>query len=177
MAGTLKIIAERAGLSQSTVSQILNRRSNDFSSERTRQRVFSLAHELGYKQNFGHKLLRGDKTHTAAILLSMHRIGLEELIQALIIRLLDQLENKGYGAYLVTLADTAEKNLETVKELITRGVDSFMFLGHPVGAELLETYIFEQKRTLIGYGTGFSRKVREDTSGSTAETIAAAFRA
>ena len=171
MAGTLKIIAERAGLSQSTVSQILNRRSNDFSSEKTRQRVFRLAHELGYKQNFGHKLLRGDKTHTAAILLSMHRIGLEEHIQALIIRLLDQLENKGYGAYLVTLADTAEKNLETVKELITRGVDSFMFLGHPVGAELLETYIFEQKRTLIGYGTGFSRKIREDTSGSTAEII------
>lgn len=58
MAGMLKIIAERAGLSQSTVSQILNRKANDFSSEETRQRVFALASELGYKQNFGHKLLR-----------------------------------------------------------------------------------------------------------------------
>ena len=171
MAATLKIIAERAGLSQSTVSQILNRRSNDFSSEKTRQLVFDLAHELGYKQNFGHKLLRGDKTHTAAILLSMHRMTLEEHIQSLIIRLLDQLENKGYGAYLVTLADTAEKNLETVKELITRGVDSFIFLGHPVGAKLLEPYIYEQNRTLIGYGSAFSRKVRDDTSRSTAEII------
>lgn len=47
MAGMLKIIAERAGLSQSTVSQILNRKANDFSSEETRQRVFALASELG----------------------------------------------------------------------------------------------------------------------------------
>jgi LacI family transcriptional regulator len=171
MTATLKIIAERAGLSQSTVSQILNRRSNDFSSEKTRRLVFDLAHELGYKQNFGHKLLRGDKTHTAAILLSSHRASLEEHLQALIIRLLDRLENDGYSAYLITLADHAEKNLETVKELIGRGVESFIFLGHPVGAQLLETYICGQNRTLVGYGSAFSRKVRGDTSGSTAEII------
>ena len=171
MAATLKIIAERAGLSQSTVSQILNRRSNDFSSEKTRRLVFDLAHELGYKQNFGHKLLRGDKTHTAAILLGMHRITLEEHIQSLIIRLLDQLESKGYGAYLVTLADTAEKNLETVNELITRGVDSFIFIGDPAGSAVLEKTIAEQKRTLIGYGTAFSRNLKADTSGSTEEII------
>ena len=171
MAATLKIIAERAGLSQSTVSQILNRKSNDFSSEQTRQRVFQLAHELGYKQNFGHKLLRGDKTHTAAILLGMHRITLEEHIQALIIRLLDQLESKGYGAYLVTLADTPEKNLETVNEMITRGVDSFIFIGDPVGSAALEKTIADQNRTLIGYSTSFSRNLKADTSGSTAEII------
>ena len=171
MAATLKTIAERAGLSQSTVSQILNRRSNNYSSEKNRQRVFQLAHELGYKQNFGHKLLRGDKTHTAAILLGMHRITLEEHIQALIIRLLDQLESKGYGAYLVTLADTAEKNLETVNELITRGVDSFIFIGDPVGSAALEKTIADQNRTLIGYSTSFSRNLKADTSGSTEEII------
>ena len=117
MATTLKIIAERAGLSQSTVSQILNRKANDFSSEKTRQMVFDIANELGYKQKFGHKLLRGDKTHTVAILLGMHRVGLEEQVQALILQLLDRLENKNYGAYLVTLSDNVSKNLETIKEL------------------------------------------------------------
>ena len=171
MAATLKIIAERAGLSQSTVSQILNRKSNDFSSEQTRQRVFQLAHELGYKQKFGHKLLRGDKTHTAVILLGMHRIALEEHIQALIMRLLDQLESKGYGAYLVTLDDSEEQNLETLRELTGRGADSFIFLGAPFGVSLLEQYILEQKRTFIGYGAGFSRSIQVDISGSTAEII------
>ena len=171
MAGTLKIIAERAGLSQSTVSQILNRRSNDFSSEKTRQRVFKLAHELGYKQQFGHKLLRGDKTQTVAIVLSQHRVSLEEHTQSLILRLLDQLESKGYGAYLVTLLHSEEKNLDSIRELIGRGVESFIFLGYPVGAAALEKYISEVNRTLIGYGRGFSRKIVADVSGSTAETI------
>ena len=171
MAGTLKIIAERAGLSQSTVSQILNRRSNDFSSEKTRQRVFSLAHELGYKQQFGHKLLRGDKTQTVAILLSQHRVSLEEHTQALILRLLDQLESRDYAAYLVTLSPSEDKNLDSIRELLGRGVDSFIFLGHPVGAAALEKYISEADRTLIGYGSGFSRKIIADISNAIAEMI------
>ena len=133
MAGMLKIIAERAGLSQSSVSQIMNRKANDFSSEETRQRVFALASELGYKQNFGHKLLRGDKTRTVGVLLGMHRITLEEHIQAMIIRLLDKLELRGYGAYLVTLSDSEEKNLQTVRDLVSRGVDCFIAIGDPVG--------------------------------------------
>ena len=171
MAATLKIIAERAGLSQSTVSQILNRKSNDFSSEQTRQRVFQLAHELGYKQKFGHKLLRGDKTQTVGIILSMHRDSLEEHIQSLIIRLLDRLENQGYGAYLVTLSDSEEKNLSSIRELIGRGVESFIFLGQPVGAEALEKLITGQNRTFIGYGKGFSRQVVSSSIQSAAELI------
>ena len=171
MAGTLKIIAERAGLSQSTVSQILNRRSNDFSSEKTRQRVFRLAHELGYKQQFGHKLLRGDKTQTVAIMLSQRRVSLEEHTQTLILRLLDQLESQGYGSYLVTMSGSAEKNLETVNGLIGRGVDSFIVIGTPVGTPALEQAILDQNRTVVAYGPGFSRRIRIDTSESTAEII------
>ena len=171
MAAILKMIAERAGLSQSTVSQILNRRPNDFSSPKTRERVFQLAHELGYKQKFGHKLLRGDRTHTAALVLGMHRIALEEHMQSLIIRLLDLLEGKGYSAYLVTLGESAGKNLETVNELIGRGADSFIFLGAPSGRAALERAICEQQRTLVGYDAGFSREVRGDSSGSVAEII------
>ena len=171
MATTLKIIAERAGLSQSTVSQILNRKSNDFSSEKTRQMVFDIANELGYKQKFGHKLLRGDKTHTVAILLGMHRVGLEEQVQALILQLLDRLENKNYGAYLVTLSDNVSKNLETIKELISRGTDSFIFLSCPVGEAELEEYIINEKRTLISYDTGNFRKIIIDSSNSVAEII------
>ena len=147
MAGMLKIIAERANLSQSTVSQILNRKPNDFSSEETRSRVFALARELGYKQNFGHKLLRGDKTRTVGILLGMHRITLEEHIQSLIIRLLDKLELKGYGAYLVTLSDTMEKNLQLVRDLVGRGVDCFIAIGEPIGGRNVEEEMMKHGKT------------------------------
>lgn len=171
MAVTLKIIAERAGLSQSTVSQILNRKANDFSSEKTRQMVFQLANDLGYKQKFGHKLLRGDKTRTVAILLGMNRVALEEQIQTLILKLLDRLENRNYSAYLVTLSSSAEKNIETVRELIGRGAESFIFLGCPVGAEELERFILGEKRSLIGYDCGSFRKIAVGSSDSVAEIL------
>lgn len=171
MAATLKIIAERAGLSQSTVSQILNRKANDFSSEKTRQLVFQLADELGYKQKFGHKLLRGDKTRTVAILLGMHRVALEEQIQALILQLLDRLESKNYSAYLVTLNGDTGKNLETVKGLISRGTDSFIFLSSPDGEAELEQYILSEKRTLVSCHTNLKRNITVDDSGSVTEII------
>lgn len=171
MAGMLKIIAERAGLSQSTVSQILNRKANDFSSEETRQRVFALASELGYKQNFGHKLLRGDKTRTVGVLLGMHRITLEEHIQAMIIRLLDKLELRGYGAYLVTLSDSEEKNLQTVRDLVSRGVDCFIAIGDPVGGRKVEQEILKNKKTVVGYVTSFHRNIVQNLSASCEEII------
>ena len=171
MAATLKMIAERAGLSQSTVSQILNRRSNDFSSEKTRELVFRLAREMGYKQKFGHKLLRGDKTRTVAILLGMHRLTLEEHIQALVLDLLTLLEHEGWGSYLVTLEKKAEENAELVRDLLERGTESFIFLGDPAGAAELERIVSERNRTFIGYASALSRNVLSDSSGSTAEIL------
>ena len=171
MAATLKMIAERAGLSQSTVSQILNRRSNDFSSEKTRELVFRLAREMGYKQKFGHKLLRGDRTRTVAILLGMHRLTLEEHIQALVLDLLTLLEREGWGSYLVTLGGNAEENAELVRDLLERGTESFIFLGDPEGSAELERTVSEQKRSFVGYASALSRNVLSDSSESTAEII------
>lgn len=171
MAPTLKMIAKRAGLSQSTVSQILNRRSNDFSSEKTRELVFRLAREMGYKQKFGHKLLRGDKTRTVAILLGMHRLTLEEHIQSLVMDLLTLLEREGWGSYLVTLEEKAEENAELVRDLLERGTESFIFLGDPAGAAELERIVSERNRTFIGYASALSRNVLSDSGESTAEIL------
>ena len=171
MAAMLKIIAERAGLSQAAVSQILNRKANDFSSEETRRRVFAIAGELGYKQKFGHKLLRGDKTQTVGILLPMHRIALEEHMQALIIMLLDKLERKGYGSYFVTLAESEEKNLQIVRDLVGRGVDCFIVLGEPVGERKIEQEIVKNGRTVIGYLNSFRRTLTQSITQSCCEIL------
>ena len=171
MAAMLKIIAERAGLSQAAVSQILNRKANDFSSEETRRRVFAIAGELGYKQKFGHKLLRGDKTQTVGILLPMHRIALEEHMQALIIMLLDKLERKGYGSYFVTLAESEEKNLQLIRDLVGRGVDCFIVLGEPVGERKIEQEIVKNGRTVIGYLNSFRRTLTQSITQSCCEIL------
>ncbi len=163
MAGMLKIISERAGVSQAAVSQILNRRPNDYSSEETKKRVFSIARELGYKQNFGHKLLRGEKTKTVAIILSMQRLILEEQIQRLVLLLLDKFEHGGYVTYLQTVAGSEKENLKMVRELIARGTDHFVWLGNPTGVSSIEEEILSKGRSVIGFNSTFHRNLKNDS--------------
>ena len=163
MAGMLKIISERAGVSQAAVSQILNRRPNDYSSEETKKRVFSIARELGYKQNFGHKLLRGEKTKTVAIILSMQRLILEEQIQRLVLLLLDKFEHAGYVTYLQTVAGSEKENLKMVRELIARGTDHFVWLGNPTGVSSIEEEILSKGRSVIGFSSAFQRNLQNDS--------------
>jgi DNA-binding LacI/PurR family transcriptional regulator len=162
MASMLKIISERAGVSQAAVSQILNRRLNDYSSKETKKRVFSIARELGYKQKFGHKLLRGEKTKTVAIVLSMQRLILEEQNQHLVLLLLDKFERAGYVTYLQPIAGDEEKNLKIVRELILRGTDHFVWIGNPTGVKIIEKEILSNGRSVIGFGSGFQRNVQND---------------
>ena len=67
---SLKTIATEAGLSVSTVSEILSNRANNFSSEITKHKVRQIANAVGYRPNFGYKLMRGEKTKTVSIILA-----------------------------------------------------------------------------------------------------------
>lgn len=171
MAVTLKTISERLGLSQAAVSQILNRKPNDLSSESTRKKVFAMAEELGYKQKFGHKLLRGDRTKTVCILSSQYRLNHEEQIQKLTGCLLELLEQHGYSSYVVTLKDDAHVNLEKVRELCVRGVESFIALGTPVGEMSLYEEIRQNGRELIGYNSCYPHTINVPPRLAQAEII------
>lgn len=153
MAVTLKNIAERTGLATSTVSLILNRRPNDFSSAETRQKVFAVAEELGYKQKFGHKLLRGDKTNTAALLVAIREISVQEHIQQLLLLLLNQFEKRGYSLYVMTLEEDETKNLQTIDNLCARGTEKFLFIGDPVGGAAIREKLAQAQKRVVGYSS------------------------
>ncbi|MBR2372600.1 MAG: LacI family DNA-binding transcriptional regulator [Lentisphaeria bacterium] len=159
MAVTLKMISERIGLSQAAVSQILNRKPNDLSSEETKKRVFAIAEELGYKQKFGHKLLRGDSTGTVALLIDMKQLTNEEHIQRLIIKLLTDLEQSGRSSYLSFLGHDEKKNLEAIGDLAARGADSFIVIGSATGEKAIEEEFLKLKKNFVGFGTELSRDV------------------
>ena len=67
---TLKSVAERVGLTASTVSAVLN---NSFAArsvpEPTRQRVLIAASELNYRPNFLARSLRANRTYTVGVIL------------------------------------------------------------------------------------------------------------
>lgn len=67
---TLADVAQRAGVSESSVSRILNgqRKANRPSSIKQVQRVLDIAHEMGYQPNLAARAMRKGRTHQIAVL-------------------------------------------------------------------------------------------------------------
>lgn len=160
----LSDVAEATGLSLATVSQILNNKPCNYSSEETRQRVQQTAKKLGYRTNFGYRLMQGQQTHTVAIILSETYMEAEEHFNELILRLMNKYNQLDYSVYSRTFINSAEDNLEKVRELISRGVEHFVFLGCPVGHLNIEKEIENNGRSLVGYGPYLKRHVCVDST-------------
>lgn len=161
----LRDVAEKAGLSLATVSQILNNRTSNYSSEETRQRVRQIAKKLGYRTSFGHKLIQGQKTRTVAIMLSQSYMKTEEHLNELIIRLMDKFDQLDYSVYLKSFAYSTAENLEIARELFSRGAEHFVFVGDPVGCLEIEKEIENKGRSLVCFGTqNLTRYVNVDTA-------------
>lgn len=167
MAGksTLKTIAEKTGLSVPTVSQILNRKTSNYSSEATKQRVWKTARELGYQPNFGYKLLQGKKTNTVAILFSMPSQNTEEHSLELVRLLIADFDQAGYAAYCSVFSDDPVRNLNKIRTLTGRGVEHFVFLGCPIGHHEIFQEIEERGLSYIGNSGNCKRWVNNDSQG------------
>ena len=155
---TLKNIAERAGLSIPTISQIMNDRKN-FCSEATKQRVREIAREIGYRPNFAYKLMQGQTTKTVAILNSMPQMNSEEYVLKLIMLLISGFDKLGYSAYCNAFSQDPDENLEKIRMLINRGVENFVFLGCPFGHESIFKELKKNKLPVIGNSPVFERWV------------------
>ncbi len=66
---TLADVARRAGVALSTVSAVLNNRSDCFVSKKTRQRILKAAEELGYRPNYLARSLAKGKTETIGLVI------------------------------------------------------------------------------------------------------------
>ncbi|MDX1932288.1 MAG: LacI family DNA-binding transcriptional regulator [Capsulimonadales bacterium] len=75
MSVTLRDVAKRCGLSPSTVSGVLNNRSNTWASPETRQRIREAAEALGYRPNQAARALRTGKTYVVAFLFHENYLG------------------------------------------------------------------------------------------------------
>jgi LacI family transcriptional regulator len=79
MAVTIKDIAERAGVSFSTVSKAL--RNSPLVQEKTRRKILAIAEEMGYRPNIAARRLVSNKSWTVGIAWpSLHRVTLSLLV-------------------------------------------------------------------------------------------------
>lgn len=109
-------IAQRAGVSSSTVSFVLNDRHEEARiSDATRQKVLSAAQEMGYRTNHGARAMRTGNTRMIGIVggnLAMEQVG------AMISGALEEFEMHDYTIKLLT--SLRDDSLEAVQEVFKR---------------------------------------------------------
>ena len=102
---TAKDVARAAGVSQSTVSYVLNNNTNQTISEATRGRVLAAVEKLGYAPSAAARALRTGTSSTVMIVLPDAPVG--AAIAALIEEVADDLEPHGYSVVFRRHRDTA----------------------------------------------------------------------
>lgn len=157
---SLKDIAAECGLSISTVSQILKNSKRDYSSQATRERVRETASRLGYRTNYGYRLMRGQRTMTVAILLSQEQYRTREYFQMLLVELMREFNTRNYATLFHAFRYDPEENLNVVRDLLARGVEYFVSIGTPVGYELIEPEIDSRGGFQLALGSGVTPAYR-----------------
>lgn len=160
---SLKDIAGACGVSVSTVSQILNNKPSNYSSAATRRKVREAAVKLGYRVNFGYRLMRGKKTRTVAIIAAQRHRPQEEHVRDLVISLMLKLESLEFATHLATTGMDDLENIGKIRELLSRGAEHFIFLYLPHNHEGLTGLLDEAGKSWISTSTMMRRHVAVDT--------------
>ncbi len=160
MGVTLKEIEQEVKVSRQAISAVLNNKSNCRVSEKVRMRILEVAREKGYRGNFGYKVMRGNATQTAAVIISSERRRHDEFIQNLLLFLLDKLDSLGYAVYSNNnMGQDRKANLERICDLMQRGVEHFIFIGTPVGYGEIISEITSRGKTHIGFQSSMPRDI------------------
>ncbi|HTX72867.1 MAG TPA: LacI family DNA-binding transcriptional regulator [Rectinemataceae bacterium] len=126
---TIRDVAERAGVSISTVSHVVNKTRHV--EEPTRDRILSAIGDLDYRPNQFARGLRGGKTATLGLIISDIR---EEFFSAITKTIESAANERGYTVILCDSEEDVEKERLYLEILTGRGVDGIILA--PVDSEL-----------------------------------------
>jgi DNA-binding LacI/PurR family transcriptional regulator len=121
---TLRSVADRVGLTPSTVSAVLNSSSASHSvPERTKKRILAAAHDLNYRPNFFARSLRVKRTYTIGVILEEIGDAYGSLVISGIERYLRE-----QNFFFLTVAHRHDKKLLATYStmLQQRGVEGFI---------------------------------------------------
>jgi DNA-binding LacI/PurR family transcriptional regulator len=132
-------VAKAAGVSQSTVSRVLNNKAENFISKETRVRVLETARNLGYIPNPLAQALRMGKTNLVGIVL---RDINDPLFALLVSELSIEMRNFGYHLLLINAQSDPQEALQMRSILDTRHTDGLIIMGDlPNGQEALQQVV------------------------------------
>ncbi|HYU71659.1 MAG TPA: LacI family DNA-binding transcriptional regulator [Ktedonobacteraceae bacterium] len=121
---TIRDVAERAGVSMSTVSHVLNRNDHHVSAAR-REMILAAVEELGYRPNAIARSMVKQETATVGLVLT-------EIDNPLFIPVIAGIENilrpAGYHIVLAN-APSVEDEIQAIETLRSQQVDGFIFMS------------------------------------------------
>ncbi|MCM3124217.1 MULTISPECIES: LacI family DNA-binding transcriptional regulator [unclassified Mesobacillus] len=119
---TMQDVAEKAGVSKSTVSQYINNRY-EFMAEPTRKRIQEAIRELGYIPNFVAKSLKQKKSSTIGVIVAniLHTFS-TEIIRAIE----DACELSHFHMFVCNADDNPEKERDYINMLLAKQVDGLI---------------------------------------------------
>ena len=145
---TIRELAEAAGVSIATVSRVLNNKPHPVGSA-TRQRILTLAQELGYRPNLAARSLRTDRSSTIGIITD----NIDSPHSTLMIRgIQDRVKEEGYICIVISADWNPEVEREAIHDLASRAIDGIIFAEtwHRSANELLELsnkpYVFVHRQ-------------------------------
>lgn len=150
---TMRDVAEMAGVSQPTVSRVLNQNDTSISiSDETRQRVQAAIAKLGYRPNFVARSLRTQRTQTIALLIADLSNGfyhpMERAIQ-------DIARQRGYEVF-ISNSDHLYANEKHFCEMVSRGgFDGVIMVPIHVTAAELDQFFTQRNIPAVVLGEHF----------------------
>jgi LacI family transcriptional regulator len=133
---TIREVADAAGVSIATVSRVLNNTPHHVS-EGTRQRILTVADEMGYRPNLAARSLRTERSSTIGIITD----NIDSPHTTMMIRgIQDRVKEEGYICVVIS-ADWDPKNeREAIHDLASRSIDGIIFAEtwHRSANEILE---------------------------------------
>lgn len=142
-------VAERAGVSLTTVSRVLRGKSADTIPESTRKRVIEVANAVGYRPNGLALALRRGVTETIGLVVPdisdshFHRIarGVEDMAQ-----------RAGHSVLFTNTERVAERQIHAVNMLLDRRVDGIILAGGGINHDAHLADIAWGKTRVVGIG-------------------------
>lgn len=117
-------IAELAGVSIATVSNVLNDKGRV--SQKTRDRVLAIAHERGYVPSFAAKSLREGRTRSIGIVTPDVS---NDFYSSIVLGVETRLHEAGYDSYICNTSNDPVRELDYVRGLTQKQVDGFVLVG------------------------------------------------
>lgn len=156
MVTTLKDIAEKAGVSTTTVSRILNGRETGVPiREETRQKVISVAAELGYRPNMMARALRGSRTSLIGVLAQ----NVTSLFHSQILRGFNDIAIKrSYRVFLGHMQRQMDIAVDYSSMFEQSHADGILIVGQLHGSEELLKILMQQHRFVVGVSDRIKRR-------------------